>query len=123
MRTTRAFFFLLAVLLVSGCTEKDQAPEGQTIEEFAWAAIDNGALLVDVRSPSEFNADHLPGALNIDHEEIVARAAELGDKDRVIIVYCWSGRRSGLAKDWLTKKGFTNVTNAGGLKGMQAARR
>ena len=123
MRTTRAFLFLLAVVLVPGCAEKDQAPEGQTIEEFAWAAVDNGALLVDVRSPAEFNAGHLAGAINIDHEEIISRTSELGDKDRVIIVYCRSGRRSGLAKEWLIEKGFTNVTNVGGLKGMQEARR
>lgn len=114
---------LFAVVLSLGCSQKDEAPDGQSIEEFAWAAIDKGALLVDVRTAAEFNAGHLIGAINIDHEEIVARAGELGDKDRVVILYCRSGRRSGLAKDWLRDEGFTNVTNAGGYKAMKAARR
>ncbi len=89
----------------------------------AWAALGKGALLVDTRSAGEFKAGHLEGALNIPHDEVGRRLAEFGtDKARPIVVYCRSGRRSGLAKAELEKQGFTAVINGGGYDQMKAAR-
>lgn len=78
--------------------------------------IPDGALIVDVRSAAEYQAGHFPGALNIPVDEIGARTAELGDKGKPIVVYCRSGRRSGIAKRQLEKAGFTNVVNSGSLE-------
>ena len=77
-----------------------------------------GALVVDVRTPEEFAARHFPGAVNIPFDQIGGRTGELGALDRPIVVYCRSGRRSGIAKRTLEKAGFTNVTNGGGLEQM-----
>lgn len=79
-------------------------------------------IWIDVRSAEEFNAGHLPGALNIVHTEIGGKiAAVTQDKNAEIQLYCRSGRRSGLAEAELKKLGFTNVHNAGGYEALKAA--
>lgn len=88
----------------------------------AWAAIRAGALLVDVRTASEYAQGHLENALLIPHDQIVARAGELGDdKTRPIVLYCRSGNRSSQAKKALDALGYTNVMNAGGYEGLKQA--
>lgn len=71
-----------------------------------------GAVFVDVRSPSEFAAGNRPGSLNIPLGEIPARAARL-DKNKPVILCCASGARSGIAAGILKGMGFNSVTNAG----------
>jgi rhodanese-related sulfurtransferase len=74
--------------------------------------INNGAFLVDVRSPGEFAGGSAKGAVNIPLDEIASRADELNGKQE-IVVFCRSGARSGQAKSVLEQKDFTNVTNGG----------
>ena len=79
-----------------------------------------GAVLLDVRTAEEFAEGHVEGAVNIPHGEIDARAAEIdalqgGDKSTPIVVYCRSGRRSGIAKQSLIDGGRSQVSNVGGL--------
>ncbi len=73
------------------------------------------ALWVDVRSAEEFDAGHLPGAVNIAYTDI---ADEIGryatDKNQPIRLYCRSGRRAGIAKQTLESLGYINVSNEGG---------
>lgn len=73
-----------------------------------------GALLVDVRSPQEFESRHVPGAVNIPlgqvGEDIQKHAKE---KDRVILLHCLSGARSGLAARRLKSLGYNRVFNLG----------
>jgi rhodanese-related sulfurtransferase len=76
-----------------------------------------GALVVDVRTPAEYLAGHIPGALLIPHDQIAARAAELGAKDRPILLYCRTGRRTGVARAELTRLGYTAVYDMQGLSG------
>jgi phage shock protein E len=72
-----------------------------------------GARLVDVRSPAEFSAGHLPGAINIPVQELPGRMSELGPPDGGIVVYCRSGHRSGKAKRLLAASGFSRVNDLG----------
>lgn len=89
----------------------------------AWAAIGQGALLVDVRGEQEFQGGHLDGAINIPHDRISQHLGRFGtDKSRPIVVYCLSGGRSALAKAVLTRQGYTQVINGGGYGSLQAAR-
>ncbi|RME43471.1 MAG: rhodanese-like domain-containing protein [Deltaproteobacteria bacterium] len=82
----------------------------------AWEKILAGALLVDVRTPEEFEQGHLEGAKNIPLGEIERRIEEFGDDfEREIVVYCRTGRRSGIARTILTKRGYKHVFNGGGL--------
>jgi phage shock protein E len=80
--------------------------------------IKEGAVVVDVRTEDEYMDEHFPKALNIPVGELGARAAELGPKDKAIILYCASGARSALGARILKSIGFTDVTNAGGLYDM-----
>lgn len=90
--------------------------------EAAWSLIRAGALLVDVRTPAEFALGHIEGALNIPHEQIGEGIGKLGlPKDRQIVLYCRSGRRSGLAQQTLTGLGYERVVNAGGYEPLEAA--
>ena len=80
--------------------------------------IKAGALVVDVRTTAEFEAGAYQGAINIPLDEVEKRLADFGDRKHAIVVYCRSGHRAGQAKAILEKNGFSNVTNAGGLKDM-----
>jgi phage shock protein E len=82
--------------------------------------VDGGALLLDVRTPEEYAAGHLDGAINIDHAEVGARLDEIrkwadGDLHKPVVLYCRSGRRAGIVKQQLLDAGFERVTNLGGL--------
>jgi len=74
--------------------------------------INNGAYLVDVRSPGEFAGGSAEGAVNIPLDQIANRANELKGKEP-IVVFCRSGNRSGQAKSILEQKGFKDVINGG----------
>ena len=77
------------------------------------------ALFVDVRTPQEYAAGHVAGALNIPHDQMQARWRELeAYRDRPVVLYCHSGRRAGLALQVLQAEGFSQVQNGGGLQGL-----
>ena len=74
-------------------------------------------VLLDVRSKKEFNGSlgRLPGALLIPNTELEkANLDIMGNKDRMIVVYCRSGMRSQIASNILVKKGFTSIKNMTG---------
>lgn len=70
-------------------------------------AQDRELVVLDVRTPQEFSEGHVPGAVNISHDELASRLGELeGAKRNDVVVYCRSGRRAGMALDILEKAGF-----------------
>ena len=71
-------------------------------------------LLLDVRSGPEFAGGHIPSAINIPYDEIADRMPTVG-ADTMIIVYCASGHRAGLAAQTLAEMGFSNVANFGAV--------
>lgn len=73
----------------------------------------NGAMYLDVRYPEELMKGYVPNAKNIPINELVARVGEL-PKDKDILVYCRSGRRSEAATNLLMKNGFERVYNVAG---------
>ena len=75
--------------------------------------VGQGALLVDVRTKSEFTSGHLPGAINIPVQELSARIGELGARDRPLVVYCQSGMRSARAVRGLKQAGFEKLYDLG----------
>ena len=88
-----------------------------------WAMIEEGALLIDVRSAEEFTAGHIEGAVNIPHSDVDRLAALIGeDKGRATVVYCRSGGRAGQAQTALAERGYTHVFNASGLQALEASR-
>jgi len=63
--------------------------------------VEQGALLLDVRTREEFANGHLPGAVNVPVGELAARTRELVSPKRPIVVYCRSGARSASAASQL----------------------
>jgi CRP-like cAMP-binding protein len=81
-----------------------------------------GAQWIDVRYPSEFQYDQLPGAINIPLSEI-RNAFGLLDQDREYVVYCQSERRSSAATFLLAQRGYRAYLLQGGLWGAGAEKR
>jgi len=87
---------------------------GQISAKDALAHLKNGALVIDVRSPGEFNSGHLPTALNLPLDEIeTALPRRVPDKNQVLLLHCQSGMRSGMAKKKLNGLGYANAFNLG----------
>lgn len=113
----KRILILLCFLITVGCTAQDDSKPGDLSQ-----MLENGAVLVDVRTESEFESGHLEGALNLPHGDILELPEKVEvSKDQPIIVYCRSGRRSGMAKDSLTEAGYTQVYNAGGYADLKEA--
>src|SRR5689334_22676753 len=76
-------------------------------------------VLVDVREESEFQKDHLPGAIHLG-KGVIERDVEqkVPDLNTPLVLYCGGGFRSALAADNLQKMGYTNVISMdGGVRG------
>ncbi len=87
---------------------------GQISPKDARAHLKNGALVIDVRSPGEFNSGHLAQAINIPLDEIeTALPGRVKDKNQVLLLHCASGMRSGMAQKKLHGMGYTNAFNLG----------
>jgi len=73
-------------------------------------------VVLDVRTPEEYADGHIKGSMLIPYNEIGERAEdELPEKDKLILVYCRSGRRSKIAAQALAELGYTNVKEFGGI--------
>jgi len=75
------------------------------------------AVIIDVRTPEEFAAGHVDGALNIPYEQIVGGVQSIRNlqKDSPILLYCRSGRRSAIARASLEQQGYKRVMDGGGM--------
>ncbi|HLT38424.1 MAG TPA: rhodanese-like domain-containing protein [Enhygromyxa sp.] len=93
-------------------------PDGDS--KLAHRLVEEGALLLDVRTPAEYQERHLPNSLLIPHDEIGRRIDEVlqaqgGDKSKPIVVFCRRGGRAQTAKNVLIANGFTQITNLGSI--------
>jgi protein disulfide-isomerase len=86
-----------------------------SVEEFARMADDKQNVILDVRTPAEFLAGHIPGAVNLDvsASDFEAKAALL-DRSKIYLVHCASGVRSARACDKLNQLDFPNLYNLPG---------
>jgi len=84
-------------------------------------ALKNGALLVDVRTPAEFSAGSVKGAINIPLAKIPNELAKFKGKKN-IVVFCRSGSRSAQAKSILEQNGIRQVINGGTWRNVESAR-
>jgi phage shock protein E len=87
---------------------------GQIAEKDARTHLQNGALVIDVRTPGEFNSGHLPGAINLPLDQIeTSLPRRVTDKDTPLLLHCQSGMRSGAAKKKLNAMGYAKAFNLG----------
>jgi rhodanese-related sulfurtransferase len=96
----------------------DEAPLITTADAAKIIANDSTAIVLDVRTEAEFKGEtgHLKNALLIPVQVLAQRIGELAPyKDRTIIVYCRTGRRSAAATELLRHDGFKAFNMAGGI--------
>ncbi|TIC82888.1 rhodanese-like domain-containing protein [Nocardioides sp. GY 10127] len=118
MRLLRTLLpLLLAALLVGGLTACGGS-DGAAVAD----AIEGGATVVDVRTPEEYAAGHVEGAVNIDvSASTFSDAIAALDPEAAYVVYCRSGSRAAAAQEAMEAAGFTDVLNGGGLTDMEDA--
>lgn len=79
----------------------------------------NGAVIIDVRSKGEYSGGHIKGSVNIPVDSLGNNTSRFSDKAKPIITCCASGMRSGMAKNILKSKGYTQVYNGGSWISLQ----
>ncbi len=105
---------------MSGCAEAATGTDPKVLSSMMSAASGQaqaaGAPIIDVRTPSEYAAGHLKGAVNIDVDSPTfdARVSQL-PKGPTYVVYCRSGNRSARAAQRMSELGFASVTDAGSM--------
>lgn len=115
---------LLAALItgVAGCSSGGGV-EHLSASDFAHSIETGSTTVIDVRTPAEYAAGHLPDAVNIDVEaaDFDSRVAAL-DKSGHYALYCHSGRRSGVAAQKMHDAGFQQVVDlTGGIEAWTGA--
>ena len=78
-----------------------------------------GAVLLDVRTPQEYQEGHIPGSKNVPLQTIDKISSVADNKNIPLFVYCHSGGRSRQAAAALGQMGYTNVRNIGGIAAYQ----
>jgi rhodanese-related sulfurtransferase len=125
MKSSLVTLLVSAFLAIAGgvaCAADPQAAESSSIASMSQFDLlarlqrkDPDLVVLDVRTPAEFAAGHVPGARNVSHDQLAANLAELEPlRDKDVVLYCRSGRRTLLAEDVLRKAGFTKLLHLDG---------
>ena len=112
----KIFTFLLATLgLTSACGQQNF--ENTDVQGFAELIADTNVVVLDVRTTAEYAEGHIKGAVLIDQEQsdFVEKAKTTLPVDKIIAVYCRSGRRSANAAGKLSDVGYKCVNLKGGI--------
>ena len=112
---TAVLLLLLFALLIQGCGGPGY--KHISMDEAAkMMESDKNVVIVDVRTQEEYNRKHVLGAICVPIEDIRAdKLDKLPDKNKKLLLYCWTGRRSADASALLAKQGYKNVYDFGGL--------
>lgn len=94
---------------------------GERIAPADFASRPSDAVVVDVRTPAEYAAGHLAGAVNVDFFGDFETQMGAFDRERPVYLYCASGTRSGGAASKMERMGFRTVVNAGGYSSLVEA--
>jgi rhodanese-related sulfurtransferase len=81
--------------------------------------VKQGAIILDVRSKSEYAGGHIRGSINISVDTLSGNLSKLKDKSKPVITCCASGMRSAAAKNILKSNGYTEVYNGGAWSSLQ----
>lgn len=82
--------------------------------------VQNGAIILDVRTKDEYRTGHIAGSVNIPVQSLPADSLQGFKKEKPIITCCASGMRSASARSILIAKGFKEVYNGGGWTSLQS---
>jgi rhodanese-related sulfurtransferase len=110
MRSSAFFVLLVALACGSPASEiKDISPQDLL------SMSPDSVLILDVRTPKEFQSGHVPQAVNIPLDQLDARLDDLASsQDMPVVVYCERGGRAGKAASLLSQAGFTDIQHLEG---------
>lgn len=120
-----AFFASLALCLWGCSSGKDRnvpvakhgTNTGSDVISNGEAQLTAAPIIIDTRSPEEYEGGHLDGALLMPYGDIGGMIeAKVPDKSTPIMLYCRSGGRAGIARKTLVAMNYTNVENLGGMQ-------
>ena len=114
---------IASVGLLAGCSGSNEAIKKVDPVEFSEVVKQPGVIILDVRTPEEFNAGHIANAININLEgsDFASEVSKL-DKNATVAVYCRSGNRSGVATEQMAELGFVDMYDMqGGILEWEAA--
>lgn len=77
----------------------------------------DGVVLLDVREKAEYLEKHIPNSINVPLGKIGTIEKVVPDKETTLFVYCLSGMRAGNAASQMSKMGYNNIYNLGGING------
>ena len=122
MRSYSIAVALFALLAAPAFAESPaEAPSIAPTELSARRAAGTAPIVIDVRTPDEYAAGHIPGAVNIPFDEVAARISEV-DAPHGVALYCMVGPRARKGESALLGAGYTSVLHIdGGLAAWQAA--
>lgn len=110
------------LLLFAGCGSKNSNAETNSYRQINMEEAEKimkeekNYIILDARTPEEYEEGHIPHAINIPNETISTKEiSELPDKNQLILVYCRSGNRSRQASGKLSKLGYSNIVEFGGI--------
>ena len=107
---------------VEATNQEVETAKDININEFK-ELINSDAIILDVRTPSEYEAGHLPNSININFfdDDFINQVMKL-DKSKTLLIHCKSGGRSSKAMSKLKGKGFSTLYNMlGGYSAWQSA--
>ncbi len=111
----------VALWISAGALAEEAVPTISPAELHAQQQKGTAPMILDVRTPEEYAAGHLPGAVNIPHTELGTRLSEVRSENGVAL-YCMVGPRARMGEKTLQEAGFTKVFHLqGGLAGWQQA--
>ena len=112
----KLFVIFLCVFLITACSSQ-QTKNTVNYVQAKEKIINEGAILLDVRTQEEYDSGHIDGALLLTLDNIDENTAKdvIGDKNQIIIVYCRSGNRSSQAVNMLKNLGYTQVYDLGSM--------
>jgi rhodanese-related sulfurtransferase len=114
---------IASVGLLAGCSSSNEATKKVDPVEFSEVIAQPGVIILDVRTPEEFNAGHIANAININMADsnFSSEVSKL-DKNATVAVYCRSANRSAVATKEMAELGFTDMYDMqGGIIDWEAA--
>jgi len=126
MKKIMFVILIIASLLMISCDNSAENIEGNGTEgkvlmispEEAKESLDENSeiILLDVRTPSEYESGHIEGAVLLPLDNITEEASEvIPDNEKIYYVYCRSGNRSATAAQLLVDMGYKNIYDLGGI--------
>lgn len=106
----------MALFLMTGSTIcVAEVTDISQVELIQRIKANHAGLILDVRSQQEYAEGHIPGAINIPHDQLGSRLAEIGlYRDKDVVLYCGSGGRVIIAANTLQPAGFSKLLHLDG---------